>query len=385
MKENIDEMYMKEAIELAKKGIGFTNPNPLVGAVIVKNGQIIGRGYHKKYGQLHAEREAIKNCIEEGNAELMKGACIYVTLEPCCHTGKQPPCTEAIIEAGFERVVIGSMDPNPLVAGRGVEILKNAGIKVEGPVANKECLALNKIFFHYITKKKPLVTLKVAQTLDGKIATFSGESKWITSEKARERVHLDRHKNKAILVGVATVLKDNPMLNCRNKTLKEVSNPIRIICDTNLNTPIEANVVQTAKEQETWIFTAIKEEKICDRYKKFGVKIINDSSVIKVEKNGHKAINLKALVDYLGANGIDSLIVEGGGTINFSALKEKIVDQIQVYIAPKIFGGIEAKTAVEGQGVEFPKDAFIVDNLELERIGEDILLEGNLKYSDENE
>lgn len=384
MNENIDEYFMMEAIKLAKKGIGFTNPNPLVGAIIVKNGQVIGRGYHKKYGELHAEREAIKNCIEEGNKELMKGATIYVTLEPCCHSGKQPPCTEALIEAGFQRVVIGSMDPNPLVAGKGVEILKNAGIKVEGPVANKECLSLNKIFFHYITKKKPLVTLKVAETLDGKIATFTGESKWITSSKSREKVHFDRHKNMAILVGVATVLKDDPMLNVRLENLENVSNPIRIVCDTNLNTPIDSKLVQTAKQQETWIVTSIKEEKICAAFKELGVKIINDSSLIKVEKNGHKTIDLKALINYLGARGIDSLIVEGGGSINYSALEEKIVDQIQVYIAPKIFGGIEAKTAVEGQGVKLPKDAFIVENMELERIGEDLFIEGRVKYPNEN-
>jgi len=190
-----DEKFMLEAINQAKKGMGFTNPNPMVGAVIVKNGQIIAKGYHKKYGDLHAERDAIKNCIDAGKKEEMKGATIYVSLEPCCHYGKQPPCTNAIIEAGFKRVVYGSLDPNPLVAGKGLEILKLAGIKVIGPVLNEECLKLNDIFFHYITKKKPLVTLKIAQTLDGKIATYTGESKWITGEEARENVHIDRQKN----------------------------------------------------------------------------------------------------------------------------------------------------------------------------------------------
>ena len=174
------------------------------------------------------------------------------------------------------------------------------------------------------------------------------------------------------------------MLNVRLENLENVSNPIRIVCDTNLNTPIDSKLVQTAKQQETWIVTSIKEEKICAAFKELGVKIINDSSLIKVEKNGHKTIDLKALINYLGARGIDSLIVEGGGSINYSALEEKIVDQIQVYIAPKIFGGIEAKTAVEGQGVKLPKDAFIVENMELERIGEDLFIEGRVKYPNEN-
>ena len=373
----MDEEFMQEAIKLAKMGAGHTNPNPMVGAVIVKNGQIIGRGYHKQYGGLHAEREAIANCIESGNEEKMAEATIYVTLEPCCHTGKQPPCTDALIKAGFVRVVIGSFDPNPLVAGKGVRILQEAGIKVDGPVCEKECLKINKIFFHYITHKKPLVTLKVAETLDGKICTYSGKSKWITGDKAREKVHYDRNLNMAILVGVGTVLADNPMLNCRTTIVDNPRNPIRIVCDYHLRTPIDSNLVITANDIPTWIFTGEQNEKKLLPYKNVGVKIINDARF----NNKKEGISLAEIIGYLGEKGIDSLIIEGGGQINFSALNEKIVDKVQVYMAPKIFGGKDAKTGVEGCGVETPDDAYLLENLEIEKLGVDYLFEGDVRYS----
>ena len=225
-----DTEYMKIALELAKKGCGFVNPNPMVGAVIVKGDEMIGMGYHEKYGNLHAERNAILSCKKSP-----KGATLYVTLEPCCHYGKTPPCTEAIIESGISKVVIGSSDPNPLVQGQGVNILRNNGIKVIENVLKEECDEINKAFFHYIKTKTPYVVMKYAMTIDGKIATYTGKSKWVTGEEARQNVHKDRHKYSAIMVGVGTVLADNPMLNCR---IEECKNPIRIICDTNLRTPI---------------------------------------------------------------------------------------------------------------------------------------------------
>ena len=238
-----DEKYMRHAIELAKKGLGWTNPNPMVGAVIVKDGKIIGEGYHKKYGELHAETSALNNCTKSP-----EGATIYVTLEPCCHHGKQPPCTEAIIKAGIKRVVIGSLDPNPLVSGKGMQILREHNIQVDNKlVCNRECIDMNYVFFHYIKEKLPYVIVKYAQTLDGKIATHNGLSKWITGEAARENVHMDRHRYSAIMVGINTVIKDDPMLNCRCKDIEKPHNPVRIVCDTRLRTPLDSRLVKTAR------------------------------------------------------------------------------------------------------------------------------------------
>ena len=216
-----DQEYMLRAIQLAKKGEGWTNPNPMVGAVIVKDGKIIGEGYHKKYGELHAERNAIASLTESA-----EGAVIYVTLEPCCHHGKTPPCTEAIIEQKNRKVVIGSRDPNPKVAGKGVQILRDHGVEVETGLLEEECLSLNEIFFHYITTKMPYVAMKYAMTLDGKIASFSGDSKWVTGEKAREHTHFLRKKYRGILVGIGTVLADDPMLHVRVEGWKS---PVRMV------------------------------------------------------------------------------------------------------------------------------------------------------------
>jgi len=241
-----DAEYMGRAIELARLATGFTNPNPLVGAVIVKDGRIIGEGYHKKCGELHAERNAIASLCESA-----KGATIYVTLEPCCHHGKTPPCTEAIIENEISRVVIGSRDPNPLVAGKGAKILREHGIEVIEDFMRDECNELNPVFFHYITKKTPFVTLKYAMTADGKIATKTGASKWITGEKAREEVQHMRHAHMAIMAGIGTVLADDPMLNVRVEGLKS---PVRIICDSRLRIPTNSKIVSTAKEYPTIVF-----------------------------------------------------------------------------------------------------------------------------------
>jgi diaminohydroxyphosphoribosylaminopyrimidine deaminase/5-amino-6-(5-phosphoribosylamino)uracil reductase len=224
---------MRIALQLAEKGCGWVNPNPLVGAVIVKDGEIIGRRFHEKYGKAHAERNAIASCIKSP-----KGATLYATLEPCCHHGTNPPCTDAIIESGIKRVVIGSSDPNPLVRGKGVAIMRRHGIEVVEGVLKEECDKLNQVFFHYIQRKKPYVIMKYAMTMDGKIATYTGESKWITGEAARQRVHEDRHRYSGIMVGVGTVLADNPLLTCRMEGGK---NPLRIICDTRLRTPINAH------------------------------------------------------------------------------------------------------------------------------------------------
>ena len=338
-----DIEYMKMALELAGRGCGSVNPNPMVGAVIVKNGKIIGRGFHERYGEAHAERRALADC-----ADPPEGATLYVTLEPCCHHGKTPPCTDAVIESGIRRVVVGSGDPNPLVAGRGIEILRQNGIEVTEGVLREECDRLNEVFFHFIKTGMPFVVMKYAMTMDGKIATYSGKSKWITGEAARRRVHSDRSRYTGIVVGVGTVLADDPMLDCR---LVRGRNPVRIICDTNLRTPLDSNVVRTANSQRTIIAACCADEARILPYRDAGCEIL-----VLPESGGH--VDLKALMAALGEMKIDGLLLEGGAALNWSALESGIVNRIQAYIAPKLFGGERAKSPIGGVGVDDPNAAF---------------------------
>lgn len=353
------EEYMRIAIEEAKKGIGFTNPNPLVGAVIVKDGQIISKDYHHKYGEFHAERNAILNCKED-----MTGAEIYVTLEPCCHYGKTPPCTQAIIDSGITRVYMGSDDPNPLVAGKGAQILREHGITVETGILKEECDKLNPVFFHYITHKTPYVVMKYAMTSDGKIASCSGKSKWISNEQSRLDVQKSRNKYSGIMVGVNTVIKDNPSLTCR---LENGRNPVRIICDSNLRTPLDCNIVKTAKDVPT-IIACLESTQNAEAYENYGIKIIRTG-----EKNGH--INLNELMKKLGEEKIDSILLEGGGQLNFSALQSGIVNKVQAYISPKILGGESAPSPVGGTGFDSPDSGIALGSPKVSTIGSDILIE----------
>lgn len=358
-----DKKYMKRALELAINGCGFVNPNPMVGAVIAKDKEIIGEGYHEVYGMFHAERNAIKNCKKSP-----KGATIYVTLEPCCHYGKTPPCTEAIIESGISKVVIGSLDPNPLVAGKGIEILRNNNIEVVEGVLKEECDCINEVFFNYIKTKKPYVVMKYAMTMDGKIATYTGKSKWITGETSRKRVHKDRYRYSGIMVGVETVLLDDPMLNCR---LENSKNPTRIICDTNLRTPIDCQIVNTANKIPTIIATSNADKEKQKLYIDKGCRIL-----VVPKKDNH--IDLKELMSILGKEKIDSILLEGGGTLNWSALQSGIVNKVQTYIAPKIFGGEKAKSPISGLGVNCPQESFYLSNIKVTKIDEDILIESEV-------
>lgn len=359
-----DEEYMKRALELAKKGIGRTNPNPIVGAVIVKDGRIIGEGYHKKYGELHAERNAIANCKED-----MRGATIYATLEPCCHYGRTPPCTEAIIEQGFSRVVVGSMDPNPLVSGKGVEILRSHGIEVVTGVLKDECDTANKLFFHYISTKTPYVVMKYAMTADGKTATVSGESKWISNEHSRNHAHSLRSRYAAIMVGVGTVIADDPMLNCR---IEGGRDPVRVICDTHLRTPLDSKIVKTASDIQTIIATSCEDAEKIKPYKDAGC------IVLCIEKRNGR-IDLNALMKKLGEMKIDSVLLEGGATLAGCAIKEGIVNEAVAYIAPKMFGGACAKTPVGGDGFEHVKDALMLCNPETEHFDGDVMIRWEVK------
>ncbi|SFD08867.1 bifunctional diaminohydroxyphosphoribosylaminopyrimidine deaminase/5-amino-6-(5-phosphoribosylamino)uracil reductase RibD [Butyrivibrio sp. YAB3001] len=360
-----DEYYMRRAIELAKKGAGFVSPNPMVGAVIVKDGRIIAEGYHEKYGELHAERNALKNCSEDP-----KGASIYVTLEPCCHYGKTPPCTEAIIESGIKKVVVGTLDVNPIVAGKGVQILKEHGIEVIVGVLEDEVVKLNRIFNKYITTKLPYVVMKYAMTSDGKIATRTGASRWISCDESRRKVHEIRSRLTAIMVGVGTVKADDPLLTCRLD--KEHKNPIRIICDTKLTTPLDAQVVVDAVNNKTIIATCVSDEEKIKQYENLGCMGLQ-----LPEKGG--VVDLQELMKSLGAMGIDSILLEGGATLNYSALKEKIVDEIQIFMAPKIFGG-HAKTPVEGEGIDIPDNAIQLVTGSITKVGQDILIENEVVY-----
>lgn len=355
--------YMLRAVELAKNGTGFVNPNPLVGAVIVKNNKIIGEGYHARCGELHAERNAFADCKESA-----EGADLYVTLEPCCHYGKTPPCTEAIIENKIKRVFIGSSDPNPLVAGKGVKILREHGIEVYENVMKAECDSLNEIFFHYITHKTPFVIMKYAMTADGKIATSKGQSRWISSEISRNHTHHLRKRVAAIMAGIGTVISDNPMLDCR---IENPSNPTRIICDSNLEIPLDSHIVRTADRIPTYIACVGDNNDKAAVLEKYNVKIIKTSA-----ENGR--VNLNELMKILGEMKIDSVLLEGGGELNFSALKSGIVSQIYAYIAPKIFGGNSAKSPVGGGGFDI-SECILMTQPSYERLGDDILLKYNLK------
>lgn len=368
---NEHERYMARALELAARGAGWTNPNPQVGAVIVKDGRIIGEGWHTAYGKLHAEREALAHCTEDP-----RGATIYVTLEPCCHWGKTPPCTEAIIEAGIARVVVGAPDPNPLVAGKGFEVLREAGIEVIEDALLDECRAINEVFFHYIQTGLPLVIAKYAMTLDGKIATRTGASRWITSEAARAKVHEDRHRYAAIMVGIGTVLADDPELTSRIPN-KETKNPLRVVVDSSARTPLTSKLVQTAHETPTLIAVAAQApQKRIKALEEAGCEVFVSLVRETMQPTEHDRVDLTALLAYLGKEkAIDSVIVEGGATLLWSFFSQGLVDRVQAYIAPKIFGGVGAPSPVQGLGVETPANAIQCSTPTITQLGQDILLE----------
>lgn len=374
------EKYMRLAIEEAKKGEGFVNPNPLVGAVIVKDGKILGTGYHKKYGENHAEINAILDAKKKNNN--IENATIYINLEPCSHYGKTPPCADAIIKNKFKRAVIGCLDSNIKVAGNGIKKLREAKIEVVENILEEDCKKLNEVFFHYINTKKPFMVMKYAMTMDGKIASVSGKSKWITSEKSREHAHLFRKKYSAIMVGINTVIEDNPTLNCRIKD--NPRNPIRIILDSDLKINLKSNICKTSKDIKTYIASVkptVKSNKNTEKKKELeylGIEIIETSP--KDLSKDYK-VNLQELIKILGEEkNIDSVLIEGGATLHAALLKEKLIDKALIYIAPKIFGGLNAKTPIAGEGIEEPDNAIKLIGGELKNIGEDLFMEYYLKY-----
>lgn len=361
MAESKDIRFMRKAVELAEKGIGFVNPNPLVGAVIAKNGKIIGHGFHELYGGPHAEINALNSTNNAG------GATLYVTLEPCNHHGKTPPCTDRIIADKISRVVIGIKDPNPLVNGKGIKQLKQAGIKVETGILKNEIHKLNEVYIKYIREKRPFCVLKTAMTMDGKISTFNGESRWISNEKSRKFVHELRHKYSAIMVGVNTIIKDNPVLTDRSDHSRK-KHPVRIVVDSYGRTPTESNVFNT-KLAPTWFAITNKtEQKFIDDATSRGCEII-----VCPEKN--KKVNLDFLSERLGEKGIDSVLIEGGSTLNFSAIEEGIVDKVYSFISPKLLGGENAMTPLGGKGISTIAQAITLNIDNITHFDEDLLIE----------
>ncbi|HBF38645.1 MAG TPA: bifunctional diaminohydroxyphosphoribosylaminopyrimidine deaminase/5-amino-6-(5-phosphoribosylamino)uracil reductase RibD [Firmicutes bacterium] len=358
---------MKKALQLAKKAWGRTNPNPLVGAVIVKNGQVIAEGFHKALGQDHAERDAIK----KANQELL-GSTLYVNLEPCSHYGRTPPCAEAITKAGIAEVVIAMEDPNPKVSGRGIQMLQEAGIKVTMGVLGEEARKMNEIFIKYITRKEPFVILKVATTLDGKIASYTGDSKWISGEGSRKYVHHIRERVAAIMVGINTVLRDNPLLTARNEA-GECKNPIRIIVDSRGRIPDDSRVLDTNGSAGVILATT---SKIAEAKEK--MLMTRGISVIKADGPDGR-VDLVQLMAELSKREIDSVLLEGGGTLNAAALEAGIVDKVMFFIAPKIIGGAKALTPVEGAGREFIKDATVLKDITVHKFAGDLLIEGYIR------
>lgn len=367
----LHEIYMKKALELALGGWGTTNPNPLVGAVIVKDGWIIGEGFHEKAGAEHAEIMAIKNCSQD-----LKGASLYVNLEPCAHFGRTPPCVNSIIESGLSEVIIGMKDPNPLVAGKGISALEQAGIKVVQGVLEEESKKLNEIFVKYITEKRPFVIMKMAMSLDGKICTHTGESKWISCEESRKYVHNLRKRAAAVMVGTNTVMKDNPRLTAR---LDGAKNPFRIILDRKGRIPLESNVFSNDRKT----IMVVSEGADPERIKALEEKA---SKVITLREND-SGFDLDELMEKLYSLKIDSILLEGGGNLNFSALKSGIVDKVIIFIAPVLLGGKDSLTPVEGQGYDSIAEALRLKNISTRLIGNDIMIEGytKLTYNTEKE
>ena len=362
----LDETYMKMALELAEEGRGWTSPNPMVGAVIVKDGTVVGKGFHQAVGGPHAEIHALNDAGEKA-----RGATLYVSFEPCNHTGRTPPCTQAILKSGIKRVVAGMKDPNPRVTGGGLTFLKTRGLDVSVGVCEDACRRLNEIFIKYATTSLPFVILKCAATLDCRIATRTGDSKWITNPLSRQFVHELRHAVDAIMVGIGTVLKDNPRLTTRLQGRKG-SDPVRIVLDTHLSIPLNARLLHLSSDSDTLIVigTSAPAEKR---------RILERPGVRFLPLNDERGkIDLTALVRELGRMGITSLMIEGGSRVNGSVLRVGIVDKVYMFYAPKIYGGDDGVPICAGPGVDLMGQSIRLKDISVHRFEDDVMIEGYL-------
>ncbi len=361
------EHYMKMALDLAGKGAGYTSPNPMVGAVVVKEGKVVGKGWHQNAGGPHAEVNAIDDAGKNA-----RGADIYVTLEPCNHHGRTPPCTQKILDAGIVHVIMAMDDPNPDVKGRGADYLMEKGVKVTRGVCEGEAVRLNERFVKYVKTKRPFVVLKCACTLDGQIATRSGDSKWVTGPESRQYVHRIRHEVDAILVGIGTVMADNPSLTTRLDGVACLD-PARVILDTRLSINPDAKVLTQTSDALTYVMTGAG----VDPEKKAAIEKTG-ARVVPVREKNH-GIDLDALMEKLGALGITSVLIEGGGKVVASALKTGIVDKVNFFYAPKILGGNDGVSVCSGTGPLFMKDSIILTRISVRRFGDDVMIQGYIK------
>jgi diaminohydroxyphosphoribosylaminopyrimidine deaminase/5-amino-6-(5-phosphoribosylamino)uracil reductase len=357
---------MRLALRLARKAAGKTSPNPLVGAVVVRGGRIVGTGYHHRAGEPHAEVLALRQAGKKA-----RGATLYLNLEPCDHFGRTPPCTGAILEAGIQRVVAGMKDPNPRVSGRGMRRLARAGLRVEVGICGRECRELNAPFAKWVTTGTPFVVLKAASSLDGKAATRSGDSRWISGEASRAHVHRLRSEADAVMVGIGTVLRDDPLLNVRLPGRKKRRHPLRVIVDSRLALPLNSRIVRTAGDFPTLVAAAPAASSAKrTRLEKAGVEVLT------VRRNRDGEVSLRFLMKELGRRGILSILLEGGPTLNAAALEERIVDRVLLFLAPKIVGGREAPGMIGGEGALRMKNARGVEILKVRRMGPDWMFEG---------
>ncbi|PID27493.1 MAG: riboflavin biosynthesis protein RibD [Candidatus Cloacimonadota bacterium] len=352
----MNKIYMKKAMETAEKGRGKTSPNPFVGAVIVKNGNIVAEGFTQPWGQDHAEVQALKKAGENAY-----GADIYVTLEPCSHYGKTPPCCRAIVSAGIKNVFIGIKDPNPLVSGKGIEYLKNAGVNVKCGILAEKISRQLEFFLTFIKEKRPFVMMKNAVSLDGNIASANGESKWITSEETRKKVHILRSQYDVLLTGIGTVSADNPMLN--DRVSENPNQPVRAVLDTNLRLPRDSKIAQTANEQPVWVFTKSTDKTAITELEKLGIRVI-------AQKNTNEKISIKEVLSYIYEQNLYSVMAEAGPGINSALLDQNLIDKFHYFIGGKIIGGsnsVFGKSAIYSmqQSVSF-------DIREINKIGSDI-------------
>lgn len=352
---------MRMALSLARKGIGGASPNPMVGAVVVKNGKIVGKGYHKRYAEAHAE----VNALDDAGSKA-KGATLYLNLEPCCHFGKTPPCTDSVIKAGIKRVVAGMTDPNPKVSGKGFDILKKAGIEVSTGILEleEECRRLNEGFIKRIMTGRPFVILKIAASLDGKTATKNKESKWITSEASRRSVHRLRGQVDAIMTGIGTVLADDPLLTPRVGRVKKA--PLRVVVDSQLKVP---NTARIAGKNTLFATTNKASAKAVKSLESQGAEV-------ETFKARDGKVDLTSVMDHLGKRGINSIMVEAGPELSGALLEAGLVDKVLFFYAPKIIGGVAAQGMVGGEGIDRLSEAIPLKEIRVKRLGEDIMIEG---------
>lgn len=364
-----DEKFMKEALRLARRGLGRTSPNPAVGAVIVRRGRVIASGYHHRAGAPHAEVNALahmKNSVGPGDT-------LYVTLEPCTHQGRTPPCTTAILDQGIKRVVVGMQDPNPKVSGGGCKLLAEKGVEVRTGILEAQCRRLNEAYIKFVTTGRPFVIAKAALTLDGWTATSTGHSKWITGDASRRFVHTLRDRVDAVMVGIETVLADDPLLNTR-LTGGKGKNPVRIILDTHLRTPHRARVLGHRDSSMTWI--AVGEDVSSTKLQSYGTDKVSFLSCPKKEGK----IDLGALMDTLGEKSITSLLVEGGSTVMGAMMRERLIDKFYIFKAPRLLGGGDGIPLARGSGVTSMDQSIGLRDLEIRRFGEDVLFAGYPRY-----